>query len=819
MRKKKGGFLKFLLFVAVLGAAGYFGKQFYDDYKEKKDSSGEILSGDSSNNGETNNGSGQEVIEISNVDDLLELSGKTVNGNYKLTADIDLKDKEWEAITSFQGVLDGANHSIKNMSGKGLVATIKKSIVRNLKIENADVEYKGILAETIDECEIENVDVDGAVNIVVSRGEVGGMAGRIEDSVLGKINVDVDVDVKVETSYEINIGGLSGVFYYSEITNSTASGKVKAKNGSTVNVGGFIGRGNQSEIKTSSSSVEVSCLDAKTANVGGFAGAMVDSETKRIFSSGTVTCDGTNVVIGGLVGHFDYSSVKYYSVINNSYSSSDVVVEGGSSIKAGGLVGYGKYITLINNYSIGDVSIATDEQSTVNVGGVIASAVSSSSRTDFINNYSFSNIEAQIASGTITAGRFKSTAFGNSFNIGLILNNYYYEDSVFDLDAGTGSVVEADVGTSATKAQIIESVNLYWDPTAWNISSSDHPVLKSESVYEISAVEQLKNLQGKYISNDIALVEDIDLSGVEWSGFVLRNGSIDGRGHKISNLNMKTGGENVGFVSVARGSVFANLHLRSVSVVYESDDETEVHSVGGLAAEFRDGEIDNCSVEANFVIGKTYHVGGIGGLVGLTISEVKISRSYSFGKIDAYDDGYYGGLIGYMRAPGQVHNCYSSVNIKSIGIGDSISVGGLVGYVGEPSSSSVRYHIDSSYAAGNIDVKAQNKVYAGGLVADVYFMVNINSSYATGDITSETISDSSFNNYANVLVGTAIGTVENSYADIDQQINAIVGGSVKNVIKEKRVNIVDMNTILQFVKDNWDENIWQFYDDKNPTIK
>lgn len=146
---------------------------------------------------------------INNVDDLvwfqkkvdeLAADGSTqFAGKYfKLTADINLADINWNPIGSmsgdhgsFKGVFDGDNHTISNLNveqngnGIGLFArTAGNAVIKNLKLNNVTVKSTdnsnyvgGVVGNAYASTKIENVHLSG--NIYISgRGYIGGIAGH-----------------------------------------------------------------------------------------------------------------------------------------------------------------------------------------------------------------------------------------------------------------------------------------------------------------------------------------------------------------------------------------------------------------------------------------------------------------------------------------------------------------------------------------------------------------------------------------------------------------------------------------------------------------
>lgn len=117
---------------------------------------------------------------------------------FKLTADINLADINWNPIGSmdgdhgsFKGVFDGDDHTISNLNveqngnGIGLFArTAGNAVIKNLKLNNVTVKSTdnsnyvgGVVGNAYASTKIENVHLSG--NIYISgRGYIGGIAGH-----------------------------------------------------------------------------------------------------------------------------------------------------------------------------------------------------------------------------------------------------------------------------------------------------------------------------------------------------------------------------------------------------------------------------------------------------------------------------------------------------------------------------------------------------------------------------------------------------------------------------------------------------------------
>ena len=154
-------------------------------------------------------------------------AGKTV----KLTADIDLTGKKWIPVgqtgaTQFQGIFDGQNKTIKNMTvnnpsesenvSSGFFGWIENTtgvVVKNVKFDNAKVtgsHYVGVvtgyLSGTVSGCEVKNSTVIGInMNGEANGDKIGGIVGYVNDGSVTDNSV-----MNSTVSGNRDIGGIAG---------------------------------------------------------------------------------------------------------------------------------------------------------------------------------------------------------------------------------------------------------------------------------------------------------------------------------------------------------------------------------------------------------------------------------------------------------------------------------------------------------------------------------------------------------------------------------------------------------------------------------
>ena len=289
---------------------------------------------------------------------------------------------------------------------------------------------------------------------------------------------------------------------------------------------------------------------------------------------------------------------------------------------------------------------------------------------------------------------------------------------------------------------------------------------ESANTVEIRTAEDLKNMNA---SLRYKLMNDIDLSGVEWGHPGDFSGSFDGQGYTISGMNFVGTVENGdfywGLFAQAKGTV-RNLKLqgRLIATLTSTTDTEYKAYVGGLCG------MVSCQLQVDNVVNN----------VDLTVLESS-----------ALSESYIGGIFGYGADSAIITNC------KNYGIINGMKVGGIVAFSNNIKVYNVSNHgqvsgqgemggivgyaytfdLDSCVNYGNI---LGVKDYCAGIVAEGkgtiakcinYGDVSATKAYYVGGVggnISATISQSiNFgkiigNNYVGGLVGYIVGSIFDS---------------------------------------------------------
>lgn len=265
------------------------------------------------------------------------------------------------------------------------------------------------------------------------------------------------------------------------------------------------------------------------------------------------------------------------------------------------------------------------------------------------------------------------------------------------------------------------------------------------------------------------MVADIDMSKAAqwWTPVKNFTGSLDGDGHTIYNLGVKTTEDHTGLF----GTLDLNGIAKNLIFVNPTVEVTNSNQYAGvLAGETNytyDGKGQATNVDSIFVYGAK--IAGddqgfiaAGGLVGSANLKTKINNCSFQGEITLPNTENVGGIVGQTRSGSSVNACYANVNATAKTI-----LGGIVGIAGTP-------HDYCKFT--NCEVRgqltAENTV--GGFVGDNYFN-EISNVVSHADIVATKKSD--WDGYA---AGGIIGVMESAWnGGTGFAKNCVFDGSVK----------------------------------------
>ena len=314
------------------------------------------------------------------------------------------------------------------------------------------------------------------------------------------------------------------------------------------------------------------------------------------------------------------------------------------------VAGYGKLYA--NGGSVeGDVVLGDHEKYPCTITGT--------GKTEFKGKVTVapgSTIEKGTFNGEVTNN---GTITGGTFN-GEVINNGTINDGVFTgIVSGNGKI------NGGTFNPLITGSGTETDP--YQISTADG--LKWFRDIVNGAGGQTQN-RGAYA----VLTANIDLNNEPWTPIgnytttneVFYEGTFDGGGHTISNLNVTDRFICAGLFGAIKGGTIKNLTVAgNVSHNYFVGQSGHVGGIVGCAS---NAAIENCSNHCSVTGGSSDFIGGI---AGSNIDGARIIDCYNVGTITGTINGT-GGVTGLNM--GTISNCY---NVGTVSNGDQ--VGEIVG--------------------------------------------------------------------------------------------------------------------------------------------
>ena len=383
------------------------------------------------------------------------------------------------------------------------------------------------------------------------------------------------------------------------------------------------------------------------------------------------------------------------------------------------------------------------------------------------------------------------------------------------LDPGAGSVSKTTVNVTYDKDFTLPvPTNDYGVFTGWLYNdepitdSTGHSLAKWNYTSDITltvdwtvkvyTVEDLLKM-GTYLNGDFILMNDIDLSGVNWNPIGTNNapftGHLDGNGHKLSNLTIDTSNYTnrsvfglFGYISFA---TIENLVIEDF--VFTSENIEKTYYVGALAgidltdlssSTSEEPLIKGITTSGSYVVAKqssSYPVYA-GGLFGKVNFEI-ISNCQNH--ISITNASYAGGLVGTAEKMMYALNSSNDGQINS-----TLYAGGLIGKCG-----TAFYASESSNKGDITSVQA-----AGGLVGSVDYYAVVTLSFNTGNITST--ADNTFLGAGGLIGccystgGEALPSVEISESYNRGNISAPYAGGLLGVTYEiKLTNVYNAGSV------------------------
>ena len=534
--------------------------------------------------------------------------------------------------------------------------------------------------------------------------------------------------------------------------------------------------------------------------------AAASSVLDNCFASGSITVKTADkvTVVGGLAGFTDQRAA-----VTNCGTNVEINTDSGMGrATVGGLVAWASIRTLFeNDYTLGNVTVATENGTYANVGGMfgqvngilynLCSAGVVTLNTS-VEIHKAGSIAGDLAAASYADGCYYSggSAFGKEggkYNAETvadksdIMGTQAFADILHNnLAPAAVEIMAANVATAnvtgcgdfgAMTARVndrfydwtISNGTVVLDSALWSSADVDASIFASgdgteKNPYVIKTAEQLRAFAGSmndkidYTGKFVALDADIDVSGSAWSPIggseYAFNGTFNGRGYSVSGLSL--GSEETPFALDKEnlyiglfGVLGSGAYVKNVSVDVAFYTKYEASAyVAGIAG-YTDGNRTNGNftgaiIDGCNVTGTIKHVGDKG-------------------------NQFVGGIVG-MQYKGAIINSASKINVSGIvKSGDLAEVGGLVGLNNRGLVANCRS--DSNvYGSGNRENGNEGMAVVSSLVAcNAGALVNC---YAAGNVETKEHST-----YAGMVSGwvTGIGKSYNCLFDLNSTMTLKVG--------------------------------------------
>lgn len=258
--------------------------------------------------------------------------------------------------------------------------------------------------------------------------------------------------------------------------------------------------------------------------------------------------------------------------------------------------------------------------------------------------------------------------------------------------------------------------------------------------YIITNAEELASLNNA--SSYYVLGNDIDLSGISWTPVEGFTGQLDGRGHSISNVEIKAGNKgwsdpasievgifgSVGDFAAGTVTAFRNLTVRNVSVELSGETNAYSSALCGVAygTDFINVTIDSVKVTSTYVPKSSFSLfapdfGAVAGEIS-NGSRVINCTVRNLDYVNPYGSEV-GGVVGSLKLDSSIEGCYASGKMTGGG-----SIGGIVGLIGSKQNTKV------SNCQSNMIISAKGSV--GGIVGSL-LGGTVTRCYSQGELTAD----------------------------------------------------------------------------------
>lgn len=694
-----------------------------------------------------------------------------------------LGELSWVPIgvgNAYTGTFDGSGKTISNLYIKaekqevGLFGYTQESTIKNLTIDNASVtntaNYTGILVGDAGyKSTLQNIMISTKCQVIGGNDYTGGIAGILDGNASNCVNY-------ATVQGKEDVGGLFGRYDRTgnSITSCANYGNVTA---TSKNAGGLVGYFSSGTIQDCANYGDVKGTD----RVAGMAGFVGGGKIQNVFSYGNVSATNSTQFIGMAFG-YSYKGttegmVAYYSGAKLTVNNQEITVKafGSGNLSEDNATGFtetqlrsGVVAYLLQRNASSEAkwgqNLANDGDIYPVIGSehqVYADDVTLNCKTNevvtgsFTNNTTSSAIRYQHGQTSHHAATDATCTEAGTKEYWQCLDclRAYSDDQ---LTKELTDVTKPALGHTnnedgyckrcqhyvAVKPSLESGVYLIAKPyhLAWfrdyvngtivddgEAAGTTHPSASAKLTADIN----LKNYchaaeDGKELLSWLPIGND----NIRW------NGNMDGQGHTISNLYIKTAQNYVGLFGFTRGATIQNLTFDYAKVENVSTTNTKTYYTGILAgyayaSTNSPAHIKGIKTTENCTVIGQENTGGI-------VGSAKINLENCENLSSVKGTGSVGGIAGssYER---NIKRCTNYGTVENDGSGEN--TGGIIGYA-------YRTSIEDCANYGNITSASP---VAGGIAGSTMDNSSIQNVFSYGDVT--------YTNTSGIIIGHVGGTL------------------------------------------------------------
>ncbi len=395
--------------------------------------------------------SSTQIHLIRNSSDLSGVSGNTsIYGDYFMVLnDINMSDVPNHtpigtySSSPFTGYFNGGGHTISNLkisstSRIGLFGYVSGAVIRDINFLDCNISGTfviGCVAGDIRNSSVAgcNVTLTGTSAITGSSTDVGGIAGYTYGTDIEHCSVVISGTGSISSSGE-NAGGIVGCSYTgSHISYCYFSGKVSADK----SAGGIAG---SSSVTSIDHLIVDNAVISGNTEVGGIVGYSYNDTLEICKFSGTVN---GGEYVGGIIGYCYSLSTVSQCAFEGKITVPTATYSYGA---VGGIVGYGRGLSISNCYSANSVAsiVYNTPSDSLNTGGIIG---------DMGGAWSLSNL--YVYGAILASGSNHGTIVG-TYGGTISVNNVLYLGQITSYGTGWNTYF----GTSRTEEELKSSTTV-----------------------------------------------------------------------------------------------------------------------------------------------------------------------------------------------------------------------------------------------------------------------------------------------------------------------------------------------------------------------